>query len=649
MTLFLLFSLLLANSSEELPPTLDLDLKNALVSPYPNTLKMYSIALDPVRHLVYTVGSQTPHIAVVDLQSGQQVQSLLMPVERQLAVLKVNPQDGRLLVLPSSGTPRKAYLLSPEDSTVLGSFSFKAQPGAMAFSQDGRIFVVDQQEVVALEASTLRQLFRFNPGLGALGGIALLNEQLWVGSRNLRNQRISLRGYKHHSSSVTRIASWSFPATEALGEFMVDQSRNRLLMLGLAQLVVVDLRGGAVVLSKIYEEEANDAVYLSSDQTLVRIVKEGYLQDGEQGIWAKILLHSLETGTLQSFRGGDYAAQIIADEELGLLAWPSMHGGTVDLAPIANPAAYRSVDIGESLDDLVVTDEALFMLERLGGSRMVRLDRESGELSICQTGRWPCVIRHSPSLKKLFVLNHYASSVGVHDASSGAMLEEWFLPMPEGRTDAIGVMALDEKRQRIHLCLPENEAILCLDAATGKVLASYPVPGLTFDSERHAAIGVVQLATLPTNGDLLVFLKDGGSLYQVDALSGQPHASNRVSVQSEVDQLFLGSCLQVEAQGNKVFVGGTPFLLPGLQRDGTSLAQGQYLGTGPEGTMWFLSADEEAVLHLSEWDEDLHSCRASYALHRSEGAGPVAFWDGQTLYCAEFNYARLRAYPSSSR
>lgn len=640
----ILFSLLLSCLSEELPPILDLDLKSTLVAPFPNTLKMYSIALDPVRHRVYTVGSQTPHIAVVDLLTGEQVQSLLLPVERQLAVLKVNPHDGRLLVLPSSGTPRKAYLISPEDSSVLGTYTFRAQPGAMAFSPDGRIFVVDQQEVVALEATTLQPLFRFNPGLGALGGIALLHEQLWVGARNLRNQRISLRGYKLHSSTATRTSSWSFPASEALGEFMADPSGNRLLMLGLSQLLVVDLTRGSLALSRTYAEEANDAAYLSSSKTLVRIVKEGYLQDGEQGIWAKIIVHSLDADTLQSFRGGDYAAQIVADEELGLLAWPSMHGGTVDLAPITDPAAYRSVDIGESLDDLVVTDQAIFMLERLGGSRMVRMDRVSGLLSICETGRWPCVIRHSPSLEKLFVLNHYASSVGVHDAASGTLLAEWFLPMPEGRTDAIGVMAFDEKRQRIHLCLPENETILCLDATSGAVLASYPVPGLTFDSQRHAAIGVVQLAHWPASGDLLVFLKDGGSLFQVDALSGQTLASNRVSLQSEVDQLFLGSCLQVEAQGSHVFVGGTPFLLPGLQKDFTSAAQGQYLGTAAEGGMWFLSADEEGVLHLNEWDADLHAPRATFALHRSEGAGPVTFWDGQTLYCAEFNYARLRAY-----
>ncbi|MCB1050825.1 MAG: hypothetical protein H6510_05425 [Acidobacteria bacterium] len=624
-------------------PIAELDLKDVLVSPYPNTLKMYGTAVDTQQHFVYTVGSQTPWIAQIDLLTGRQIGAIAMPTSRQLAALDVNPVNGFLVIVPSESNPKKAYLVDPQNSQVQGEFQFAGNGGAIAFdAEKNHIYIADQDQIRILSGETFSPITSMNPQLGLVGGLALSGDRLYVGQRNTQNGSAQIKVFSTQTFQMVR--NMAITTSEPLGEMILDANRQWLILLGLKSVQVLDLATQKVIQKIQHSQEINDSAYFPAEARLVQITRDGYLAEGEAGIWAKITQTDLTSGQQTISRGGDYAAQIVADPQLGLIAWPAMHSGTLDVASWHEPESFRSIDIGESLDDMLVADGALYMLERLGGSKLVRWDLESGELTEHETGRWPSVIQFDQSLGKLFILNHYESTIGIHDSRTGTLETRIELPIAEGRHDAIGVMALDPVQHRLYACLPETETIVGVDAQTQAVFLNQKIPNFKFDPGRHAAIGVIQLVVRSKDGSLLVYQKDNGLFQILNPHSQSWSQSQTLLPQDSLVPIFQGYALQYDAVQDRIFIGAQAYNASSIQPQAAAPWAGRFLGWDNANHCLFLGVNEDGNLQLFKTTADLQQRTDYFKLYPNGGAGPVAFTAQTRLWIAEFNQAFLRVF-----
>jgi len=625
------------------------DLKNALVSPFQNVLKMYDVAVDERRGRAYTSGSQTEYAAMIDIASGVEAGSVRLPFAPQLNTLHCNPANGYLLATTPSSSPVKMYAINPGNSQHTGTYTYETKGGGLAFdARTNQIFLADGNAIKILNGDNLGLVTSFQPGFSA-GGVAIdsLARALYVVSRNLIAGNAVIKVFSL-SAPYSLLRTMNVPSAEVLGELILDAPRQRLFLLGQRVVKTVDLGSGNVLATAYTSAATSSKVYAPQQQTLFMTDEDGYSAQGEHGYWGKIYkLHSA-TGVMDSVKMGDKPARLAIDNVRQVLVVPSMHGGIVELLHL-DTNAVDTVDVGESADEFALSPEgeSLYIVKRLGGSRVIRFDKTTKQLSQMRAGNWPCVAEVDSALGKLFVLNAYESSITVFDCSTNLPAGTISLSIPEGRTDAIPVMHPDQGSHQLYICFPEYEKIALVNAATWREEKVVAIPGFHFDSEVHAAIGVIQLLAAPQQSKLFALQKrekklkvfDMNSLALLDSVdlktrwpNGSAFESNLLEYDAVSGNLFLGN-LMIDPVNYRTLA-----TLPALER---------VLGYSKDRRRLYGISARGGEVVISEHDAGSFALLGTQKIFQQSGkATPVFYYDAAAndLFIAEFNYAVLRHY-----
>lgn len=82
------------------------------------------------------------------------------------------------------------------------------------------------------------------------------------------------------------------------------------------------------------------------------------------------------------------------------------------------------------------------------------------------------------SLNKVFILNHFQSTISVINSITNTVNATINLPLAEGRQDAIAVMCYDKFLQKIFVSFPEFGNIVKINAVTNAVESTTPIPDI---------------------------------------------------------------------------------------------------------------------------------------------------------------------------
>ncbi|CAF3748369.1 unnamed protein product [Rotaria sp. Silwood1] len=210
----------------------------------------------------------------------------------------------------------------------------------------------------------------------------------------------------------------------------------------------------------------------------------GYDQQGQGGSWAKMYILDCNTQVIDSAKRGDKTYKALVYEAGNKLVWPDMHSGYIEMLNLANNVI-DSVHIGVTLDEMDVSPDnnSLFIACRLGGSDIIKYDINTLGTTKFKAGSWPCVVRTDSSLNKVFVLNHFQSTISVINPNTNTVTATINLPLAEGRADAIAVMCYDKFLQKIFVSFPEFGNIVKINAVTNVVESTTPIPGFTFNPD----------------------------------------------------------------------------------------------------------------------------------------------------------------------
>ncbi len=636
-------------SQTSYPMIQSMNLKHTIVAPYKNVVKIFDVTVDDVRGLVYTSGILTEYVSVIDIATGREVQSVILPFSPQLHVLICNPANGYLLAKTIQASPVTIYAIEPSTSTVTGTYTYSSGGDGIAFDRyQNLVFVGDGNVIQVLNGDDLSSVRAFNAGM-PVGGIEVdtTNALIYTVSRNVMGGNAVVKVFSlipPHSLKRTI----NVPTTVSLGNIILDVPNNRFFLIGMQTIKVVDMNTGSVLATQNLSAEVSSAVYSSQFRILFLTDEDGYSDNGEGGSWSKIYRYYPDTGTLDSIKMGDKSSQLAIDNRQNVLAVPSMHSAIVELWHL-DTHTIDTVDVGETADAFALSPDgqSLYIVNRLGGSKIIQWKPRDATVDLWRAGNWPCVAVVDSALNKLFVLNEFESSITVFDCSSMAVLDTIALPIPEGRTDAIPVMALDTVNHKIYVVFPEFASLIQVNAKTQAVVNHTIIPGFHYNEDLHYGIGVIQLLPVPAHNQLWIAQKQEKVIKIFDLSTLTFMDTLNLSSSWPGTRMFDGDLLAYDPWNDRIFLGNVILDPTTRTRVGHLPAGDRVLGFPSDRSTMYSLALESDTLVVYEHDPIGYHVSARRILFKPQGSAlPVFLFDANNnyLYIGEFNYAVVRQY-----
>ncbi len=628
------------------------DLKNELVNEHKNVLKLYDVAVDEVRGLAYTSGFQTEYASIIDLTTKQEIGSVELPFKGLKNELECNPSNGFLLATTLEPEPDISYLINPSNSQVVGSYIYQSNCNGICFDASNNfIYLADNNIIKQLDGANFNMTDSLFPGF-VVGDIEMdtLNNKIYVLSQNLIGGVMKIKVFAS-TPPFSLHNTIDIISSNILGELILDIPNNRLFISGINETKTIDILTESILSSVSTSVETSDKVYSSFLQTIFMINDIGYSGQGEHGSWSKIYKHVPGTTSLDSMKMGDKTLKLAIDNTGDLLIVPNMHSDYVELKDL-HSTTIDTIDVGESADDLAMSPngENLYIIKRLGGSRVISYDNNIFQLSQMKAGNWPCAIAVDSVLAKFFVLNIFESSITVFNSNTNEAIDTIMLSIPEARSDAVPYMYLDTAIHMLFISFPEFGNIIKVNCQTLSEDSVILIPGFHYDEDNHVSVGNIQLVTVPIHNKLLVLqylekklkvfdLNTFALLDSIDMSSSWPTGSvfqrNLLYYNSTSDNLFFGNKIISTINYNTIAA------LPSSER---------ILGYYNDNKIYGISSiGGEVTIH--EYNAGTLEITSSHILFQQLGiAMPVFYYDSKNndLFIAEFNYAILRHFDLDS-
>lgn len=225
------------------------------------------------------------------------------------------------------------------------------------------------------------------------------------------------------------------------------------------------------------------------------------------------------------------------------------------------------------------------------------------------------------------------------------------LSIPEGRSDAIPTMYLDQPSHRIFISFPEFGCMIKVNAQTLTEEDVISIPGFHFNEEEHYGIGIIQLITFPPLNKLLVLQKTEKKLKIFDENSLALIDSADLSSVWPNGSVFESNLMAYDAASGNLFF-GNKILNPVNYHVVASLpAAEHFLGYLDGENKIFGISSIGGEVKVNEYDAANFALTSSRVLFQQSGiAMPVFYYDSDThdLFISEFNYALLRHYDLDS-
>lgn len=483
------------------------DLKRALVSNNDNSLKLYDICIDETRKYAYTSGIVTENISAINLLTKTETHTIKIPFQEQIHTIKCNPNNGYLLLTTIESIPKRSYLIKPTDGELMGVINHNSIVSGVVFQRSSnRIFISEGAEIKVYSGENLSLLSAINTMFEA-GGIDLdtINNQLYAVSRNIISGNTVVKVYSVNPP-YNIIRNINIPSTHNTGEIIVDAGRNRLYLIGLSNIKVINQSNGTIINQINLHAEASSPVYDVNSGIIFLTDDDGYSSNSHNGLWSKIYKYNTVSNVLDSFQMGDKTSRLGFYNSQSILALPNMHSGLVQLYNTAN-FNLDTVDVGESADDITVTNSNLVIVSRLGGRRIITQNIISGNLNWFRAGNSPCEAEFDQTRNRIYILNAFESLVSVFNAINNNLITTINLPISQTRTDAIPWMHYDNNLSKLFIAIPEYNKIISINCNTNLVEASFSIPGFSFNQNVHKAPGILQTETASNSNRLYVFQK----------------------------------------------------------------------------------------------------------------------------------------------
>jgi hypothetical protein len=492
--------------------------KKRLISNNPNSLKLFDVSVNEGQGKAWISPIMNPYLTSINLNTLSEGSDSL-PVEivgnspTNVKFILVNPYNGFICV--NIGGENTLKLYNPTSSSKVGTYTFSGFKGGIEVdATNNQILICDGANIKFLSGSDLSSSgASINFGIPAAGVMVdNTNAKIWATSKDLNGGNVVLKKYNLNSHALEN--TYNIAATEVMGVQAIDPGHGRLILGGLTQIKDINLSNGSVTASYSIADNSDDYAYSNALQTLFITCSEAYAAQGVHGKWSKRYEIDLTTGTTNVVnQSGDKVSRLAVDNTRGLLIEPNMHHGTVRIKNLTT-SAQTTIDVGDSADQMCISGNTVFCINRLGGSKITAWNATTNDITGFDAGVWPCVNLVDDGLGNLFVLNHFTSSIQRRSAATFGFIDSLLLGVDECRDDAISTMFLDAGTHRLYVVFPELSTLVVANGQNMSVEATIDLSGWF---SYNGAGGLGDLQVVAGAGKIFVFDKYSHKLARYNA------------------------------------------------------------------------------------------------------------------------------------
>ncbi|NOZ95007.1 MAG: hypothetical protein GXP47_09765 [Acidobacteria bacterium] len=503
-----------------------IDLPAELGRPLPeNTLKLFRAAVDSVSRRLFVAGILTPHLAVLDLDTGRWVGSIDSELARGYKYLDTDEMSHLLFI--RDGSNGSLSRVNPEPGTVDARIQVPARSGALLCDGErGLVYLLTPEppSFRAYREETLELAWssaEMGTGINSLVPDPETGELL-VLDGGQRGPRGRIYRFDPGSRSITGTLTFELPPGARAGRVFLDSVGRRIVVtVGSREIRTLAMDGSAIASYRVPAELDLQSVALDADRSrLLLVAVEHPKGEAVAGVGGHLLVVDLETMDLvREMTFGRKLRSIAVDAATGTAYLPNGDASTVWKV---DPGEGRVVALrlGDSAEQVLPVDggRRLILNSRLGGSYLMAWAVQSRRLETLEAGTWPIPMRYLDDGDLLVVLNAWDGTLSIfHSRELDEAPATLPLDLPAGTTDRLPDLAVDAGRRLAFAAYPEHAAIAMADLEVFSPAGVLEVPGAvagdTGGGPGQLLLGVDSradrlLAVEPARGRVIVFSID---------------------------------------------------------------------------------------------------------------------------------------------
>jgi len=545
-----------------------------------NVLKLFGIAIDSSRNLVYSAGIMSSALGVLDAGSETWTRTYSAGVNGfALKYLEVDAVANRLYVNDASNYTLRAIDLA--SGRLVGPVSISqtmARP--VADTRRGLVYLTQRGSPTfhAYNGSDLSLAYGTD-AMGAGAAHAIYDEAsdrvylLDAASAGV----LRIYAFDPASRAVASTITASLPPSQRAFRMAYDSAARRFFVVTGGQVLALSSSGA--VLGQMALNPAQDTQDISFDpdrNEVVVLVLDRPANGTQAESGGHLLFFSAASFTLaRDLALSKKPHQLAYNRSSRRFYLPESDASTV-WSVAGGGGEVHGLRLGDSAEMITLAKggENVYVTSRLGGSYVMEWRASTSSLQTFTAGFWPIPVRSNDSGNELYVLNAWDSTISVFDLSSNRQLAATIaLGLPKGSTDRLPDLAIDSTRQRAYAAYPEFGQIGVADLARRAALTPITVPGFQ-TGDTGGGPGQLQVRVVPGTGRLFAYWQGRAHLTVWDVSGAAPtllldrNLSGMPVLGASVEQIF------VDHNRGRVYAG--PMEIDGA----TGLSTGRFLAKG---------------------------------------------------------------------
>lgn len=573
-----------------------------------NVVKLFSVAVNEERNLVYVAGIMTPNVAILDGATEEWIGIVKTGItERGIKYIYFDSSAQYLYVFETtSATLRRINVATGELATpakLNGGF------GSLAFVDEvyTRFYLATKNGLTAFDGNTLQELYVVQ-GLGENAGSMVYDEttdSIYLLASQDKSAR-SIIVIDAASGQVTNEIQYITQANGRARWFHFD-STERNFIIGLDRAVItLDMNGNelnafplqnnGVLEDVLYDPATNQTFALSVAQPANGQVA---------GIGGHVDVYDKSGNLTHSFDFGRKPHNLHLNSANGHIYIANGDASTLWSIDTAAPTQAVPLHLGDSIEQIIVSGDGstLYLSSRLGGSYIARYSLVDGSAASFSAGTWPIPLRKDSAGDFLFSLNAWDSTLSVYSMTpSETLLGTIPLGIPAGSTDRLPDLAIDSTHKLAFAAYPEFGMVAVVNWETMQPVTTINIPNAE-TGDTGGGPGQLQVIVNESARRLFVYEPKARTVYVYDTANNfsllnsvDVKAQSKSIGQSDADQFFF------DADSNRLFLGSVELDSTTGQPNGNTLpAESKIFGMDSASNLyWALDDANNAILAIDK-------------------------------------------------
>lgn len=581
-----------------------LDLQNRPLDE--NVVKLFSVAVDDERNLVYVAGIMTNDVAILDGATEEWIGIVEIGItERGIKYVYFDSAAQYLYVFDAAHTTLRRVNVTTGE--IIGPVNLNGGFANISFVDEvhTRFYLATKKGLIAFDGNTLQELFVVQ-GLGENAG-SMVYDEATDSIYMLATQDLSAHSIIVMSAASGQITNEIQYATQANGRarwFHFD-SAERTFIIGLERTVLFldtngdelnafTIKNGGVLEDILYDP--------ATDQTFALFTEKP--ENGEvSGIGGHVDVYDKSGNLTNSFDFGRKPHNLHLNSANGHIYIANGDASVLWSIDTANPTLANPLRLGDSVEQIIISGDGstLYLSSRLGGSYIARYSLLDGSSASFSAGTWPIPLRRDSAGNFLFSLNAWDGTLSVYSMTpSEILLGTIPLGIPAGSTDRLPDLAIDSTHKLAYAAYPEFGAVAVVNWETMQPITTINIPNAE-TGDTGGGPGQLQVIVNESTDRLFVYEAKARTVYVYDTANNftllnsvDVKAQSKSIGQADADQFFF------DADSNRLFLGSVELDSTTGQPNGNVLpAESKLFGMdSADNLYWALDDANNAILAI---------------------------------------------------